>query len=144
MFWSLAEGYGQDRCWDWQGRHDEKGYGRLGWEGRRNVRAHRVAWKIAFGEIHGELVVCHRCDNPSCVNPNHLFLGTQLENIADRDEKGRGVKPPSRAKLTDDQVRQVRAEYERGLTTQQALADRWGVSRGNLSKILNRKACVDA
>lgn len=133
-----------DECWLWLGRCDEKGYGRLGFGGRAGQRAHRVAWLLVNGEIPAGQCVLHRCDNPSCVRPDHLFLGTQLANVADRDAKRRGVAPPSRAKLTVEQVRTIRAEYERGLVTQRALAERWGISRGNLSKILNRKAYVDA
>ena len=123
-------------CIEWSGRRNEKGYGYTG-NGRR---AHRVAWEVVNGAIPDGLCVLHRCDNPPCVRVEHLFLGTQRENIADRQAKGRTVNPPSRRKLTDEQVRQIRAEYDGGLVTQQALAERWDVSRGNLSRILNRRS----
>ena len=123
-------------CIEWSGRRNEKGYGYTG--NRR--RAHRVAWEVVNGAIPDGLCVLHRCDNPPCVRVEHLFLGTQRENIADRQAKGRTVNPPSRRKLTDEQVRQIRAEYDGGLVTQQALAERWDVSRGNLSRILNRRS----
>lgn len=139
-FWANANLVGsRDVCWEWQGNRDEKGYGRIGFAGRPRVRAHRIAYELTNGPIPAGLVVCHSCDNRACVNPQHLFVGTQAENIADREAKGRGATPPSRAKLTDDQVRAVRAEYERGLTTQAVLAEKYAISRGNLSKILNRR-----
>lgn len=140
-FWSLARG-GQDECWDWPGRRDEKGYGRLGFGGRRNVRAHRVAWELMYGEIPGGQVVCHSCDNPACVNPNHLFLGSQLENIADRDAKARGTTPPSRRKLTIEQATAIRSLHEQGFTQVQ-IAARFPISRGNVSKVINRKVYSD-
>lgn len=121
----------ESSCVVWTGRRDEKGYGRAG---RR--KAHRVAWETANGPIPTGLCVLHRCDNPPCCNPAHLFLGTQLDNVRDREAKGRGVAPPSRAKLTDAQVREMRRLYALG-ETQIKLAKKYPVSRGNLSKIVN-------
>lgn len=148
-FWRLVRTRPPEECWEWEGCRDDRGYGTLGFGGRRRTRAHRVAFELAHGPIPSGHVVCHSCDNPPCCNPAHLFLGTQGDNNRDRHEKGRsrnldpGERHP-KAKLTNEQVRVVRAEYERGGVTQQDLAARWGVSRGNLSKILNRKAYLDA
>ncbi|GAC1603195.1 MAG: HNH endonuclease [Acidimicrobiales bacterium] len=149
IFWARVDKRAVDGCWEWVGRRDEKGYGRVGFHSRPSVGAHRVAWELSAGPISDGLFVLHRCDNPPCCNPSHLFLGTQADNNRDRHAKGRsrnldpGELHP-KAKLTNEQVRQIRAEYERGLVTQQALAERWGVSRGNVSKILNRKVYVNA
>ena len=75
-------------CWEWQGTRRNDGYG-LFWNGSRQVRAHRAAWELEHSSIPQGLNICHRCDNPPCVNPSHLFLGTQKDNLDDMREKGR-------------------------------------------------------
>lgn len=76
-------------CWEWTGTKDKHGYGRVRVD-QRKARAHRVAWEAFKGEIPAGLHVLHRCDNPGCVNPEHLFLGTHGDNMRDREAKGRG------------------------------------------------------
>ena len=82
-------------CWEWRGTTDPDGYGILH-RGKRKVRAHRISWQMANGPIPAGLSVLHRCDRRSCVNPAHLFLGRQRDNMADRHRKGR-TKVPVRA-----------------------------------------------
>lgn len=88
----------RDGCWGWSGTKDEQGYGRISSRDARNSpspeRAHRVSYEQAYGAIPDGLVICHRCDNPECTNPDHLFAGTQKDNMMDCSAKGR-VNPRS-------------------------------------------------
>lgn len=138
-------------CWLWTGKKDGDGYGMLYALGG-DFRAHRVAYEIAFDKSPGSLFVCHRCDNPACVRPSHLFLGTNKENTADRHAKGRDARGPrarpdlsvrgehhGQAKLTDEDVRTIRRERAAGVT-QRALQTRFGVSQGTISHIQSGKS----
>ena len=139
-FWSrVAKGPG---CWEWTGGALPSGYGRLAVHGK-DERAHRVSWLIHFGEI-GSLHVLHRCDNPRCVNPEHLFLGTHADNMRDKATKGRCVNRPRRgervatAKLSAKQVPLIRSEYERGVRLE-TIAERYGISRPNAWLVATRR-----
>jgi len=96
-FWSKVDKSGD--CWEWTGYRERYGYGRVSMVaiGMSNkVLAHRAAWILTHGEIPSGMNICHTCDNPICVNPSHLFLGTHQDNMRDRDSKGRGVVPDNR------------------------------------------------
>lgn len=145
-FWSRVKK--TDTCWLWTGRARAGfGYGMLGRGGRQAgmVGAHRVSWEIHEGPIPDGMSVLHRCDNPACVNPAHLFLGTQTDNMADAWSKGRRRVPPSqgerngRARLTVVDAALIRAAYKRGMT-QTALAGRFGVPQTHISRIVRNKA----
>lgn len=122
-------------CWEWKGHRSSKGYGYFG----REKRAHRISWEIYHGPIPDNLHVLHRCDNPPCVNPAHLFLGTNIDNIADREQKGRGAafrEHRSTTKLTRQQVLSIRADPR----FQADIAADYGVSRSAVSLIkLNKR-----
>lgn len=121
-----------ETCWLWTGYRNDNGYGQVGFNGHVRL-AHRVAYTLAFGIIPEGMDVLHHCDNPSCVRPDHLFLGTQLDNIRDRDTKGRGVVP---AILTDVQAQKIKVALEDdhyGLKA--SLARQYGVSLSTVSAI---------
>lgn len=126
-------------CWLWPKRTIKtgkgSGYGRLNLLGER--LAHRVSYTLYKGEIPEGILVCHSCDTPLCINPAHLFLGTNTDNMQDAKNKGRtliGEKNPQ-AKLTIDEVIAIREKYASGNYTQQALADEYGISRPNISML---------
>jgi hypothetical protein len=139
-FWSLVRKGHPDRCWPWAGDIQAYGYGRFYWEGRQQI-ASRVMWQIINGHLEEGDCVCHKCDNPRCVNPSHLFVGTKGDNNRDKCAKGRDKSPygmaHSRAKLTDDGVIEIRRAYKAGEETQVSLAAKYGVSRRAIRMILD-------
>lgn len=131
----------EDKCIEYQGCKDESGYG------LRNIkgvcyRTHRLAWEEVNGTIPKGLFVCHKCDNPSCININHLFLGTNSDNMLDMYKKGRGnnyfkYNNPKR-KLTEEQVIDIKIRLE-NKETQQSIADIYKVDRTLISAIKTEK-----
>lgn len=142
-FWSKVQ-KGSD-CWLWQSTKNSQGYGRfaisVGPYRQQWLSAHRLAWEWTRGSIPDGMNVCHHCDNPSCVNPAHLFLGTDKDNAADRDRKGRR-RPPigdsnGRAKLTECDVREMRELWDRSSMTMRELAERYRVARQTVRAAIN-------
>src|SRR4029450_10668027 len=89
-FWKYITPGPFDECWLWQGAPSKMGYGRIAIDKTgATAYAHRVSWEFHFGPIPAGMMVCHRCDTPMCVNPYHLFLGTQADNLIDMRRKGR-------------------------------------------------------
>jgi hypothetical protein len=128
-----------DACWLWTGTRDRDGYGVIGDETRRQVRAHRIAYERVYGAVPPERYVLHRCDNPPCCNPAHLFLGTNADNMADKTAKGRHSHGAihARSKLTDDDVRTIRGLYPQ--MTQAAIAKRYDMDQSTISNIVLRR-----
>jgi hypothetical protein len=141
-FWRKVDRTRVDGCWPWNGavfrlRGAPRGQARIN---GTLFYASRVAYFVATGVDPGERLVCHTCDNPLCVNPNHLFLGSHNDNIADMVRKGRGSGPFGRGeasnshKLTDEMVRAIR----RACGTRREIAERFGVSQPTVSGVVNR------
>lgn len=108
-----------DACWEWTSAKDPSGYG-LMWltrVGYKSVKAHRISYELEYGSIPQGMNVLHQCDNPPCVNPEHLFIGTNADNVADKIRKGREKHPSGEdhpgSKLTWDQVREIRRRFKR-------------------------------
>lgn len=132
-------------CWLWTGAPSDNTktgqYGRFRMNGKQR-RAHRASWELFRGKIPEGMHVLHRCDNPVCVNPDHLFIGTNSDNVADRVEKHRsGNKPhigenhPMR-RLSEENVRSIRSRYFMGEAGKN-LSIEFGVSRSAVSEIVN-------
>lgn len=134
-FWPLVDKAGD--CWLWIGTRLPRGYGTFSFDGVKR-RAHRVSWIIHYGPIPDGLFVLHKCDNPPCVRPDHLFLGDHGKNMADMTTKGRQYKPQGEqvraAKLTTEIVAEILREMTRGATNAE-LARRYGVAPNTLSPI---------
>lgn len=140
-FWGRVSKSGDNDCWLWTGQITAGGYGRLKNNGRP-VLAHRFSFTLNRGPIPDGMKVCHTCDNRACVNPNHFFLGTQLDNIQDRHRKGRDNRPSgersSTAKLKNHQVLEIRERSAKG-ETRTALGREYGVCHTGISGIVLRK-----
>lgn len=139
-FWSFVT-IKRGACWDWNGALDKQGYGRLS---DRSIpshfhRAHRVSYEIAYGPILPGLLVLHRCDRPQCVNPAHLFLGTNGDNARDMVSKNRHAKGSirGRAKLKEEDIPAIRALQ--GLLSSRKVAQRYGVAKYTIQLIWQRR-----
>lgn len=149
-FWSRVQK--SETCWTWTGAATNAGYGKIYLSGRIEL-AHRALWMTTVGPIPDGMFVLHRCDNPRCVRPSHLFLGTHQDNVDDMRAKGRHqhglrngryTKPESilrgeangSSKLTQFQVDEIRRRYAKGGISQRKLADEYGVKQQAVSKII--------
>lgn len=127
-------------CWTWVGAKDTSGYGRI-YSKSGNLSAHRVSYALHF-KNPGKQEVCHTCDNPGCVRPSHLFLGTHADNMADAKFKKRfpdrkGAKHPN-AKLRNENVKTIRKLYAAG-NTQRSIAKKYNVSHVLIGNIVRKK-----
>lgn len=128
-------------CWIWKGSYLKGGYGAHRFNGK-SLGAHRTSWTLFKGEIPIGMYVCHKCDNPGCVNPDHLFLGSAEDNNRDRAKKGRsddrhGEKHPCR-KLTNETVLEIRKLWSSGMK-QKEIAKIYGIDNSAVSVIVNNK-----
>jgi endogenous inhibitor of DNA gyrase (YacG/DUF329 family) len=137
-FWVKVDRSGD--CWLWRGSKGSDGYGILQTGGLKQ-RAHRVSYELTYGPIAEEACVLHRCDTPLCVRPDHLFLGTRPENMADKVQKGRQSRGEelAQARFTAEQVREIRRCYAAGGVSQRALARTYNVCPESIRAIVRRR-----
>jgi len=148
QFWKRVDKSGE--CWPWTGYKNQCGYG-VTYKRNKHVLAHRLAWEIVHGAIPNGMQVLHKCDNPRCCNPAHLFLGTHKDNMEDMTRKGRRVRgeqlrlsiknPPrgercARTKLTSAQVLEIRRRYRPRVVSVSMLAKEFGINRSAIWKIV--------
>jgi hypothetical protein len=141
--------FGLSDCWYWAGTIDDTGYGVV--RNRRThlgeIKAHRFSFRLFNGDIPDGLKVCHRCDIRNCVNPEHLFLGTQAENVRDMIDKGRkpvGVTPKGEAHhfsiLTEESVKEIRRLRSEVGRSYQSIANQFGVSMTTAHAVVNGRS----
>lgn len=136
-FWQKVNKKEDDQCWEWLGFKIKSGYGRLRDENKQTKQATHISWFIEYGDYPKEYM-CHTCDNPSCVNPKHLFEGDAKANVEDMVKKKRNVKGSKsyKAILTEDIVSQIKKEYTGAYGDCTRLAKKYGTTYSTISKIM--------
>jgi Mor family transcriptional regulator len=137
-----------DSCWLWTGAKASMGYGVLRWLGKR-VYAHRLVYELTYGPIPDGLFICHHCDNPPCCNPQHLYAGTQRDNMRDRDRRGRGLKgrsrkgKPTNAKITAEIAEAIRNEPATTRKDIKRIAEKYRLHWASIYRIRNNQIWQD-
>jgi predicted XRE-type DNA-binding protein len=136
--WEKINKLSINECWPWMGSLTDKGYGRLT-NNRRISLAHRLVFESVKGKIPSDIFVCHKCDNPRCCSPRHLFLGTAADNNSDRHTKGRNARQKGEnngmAKITEDEVFEIRRLAKTAKLSQTIIAERYGLTQSMVSRI---------
>ncbi len=139
-FWKKVEIRGEDDCWEWTAALNTSGYGHIQVSTKRLSVAHRVCYMLRFGDIPPKMLVCHSCDNPKCVNPKHLWIGTHNQNMEDMASKIRSSNPSSRKVWTNPEiinqtVLEIVDKYKKGMS-QAELALEFSLSKNTISRIV--------
>lgn len=145
-FWTKVDIRKPDECWNWLGTKNPHGYGKLRFRSRNKYLAHRLSWSLANGEIPDGMNILHKCDNPSCVNPNHLYPGTQSQNLKDAYSRGRYSQKGEHGngrKLTLAQVLEIRRLYSLGGYTYPELGKMFNTCTTNIGGIVRYDHWVD-
>ena len=142
-FWSMVDRRGPDDCWPWTGDLSVRGYGRIWYQGKTRY-AHRVSYELHYAPISEGMFVCHSCDNPRCVNPAHLFLGTAADNSKDMTVKGRAAEGERHGtcKLKEGDIPAIRKLATEGLTYTE-IGTRYGVAYGVISRVVRCETWKD-
>jgi hypothetical protein len=138
-FWEVATKHTALGCWEWQRMLTSEGYGQLRVDGKMRL-AHRIVYQVFVGTVPDGLLVCHRCDNPSCVRPEHLFLGTRSDNAQDMAAKGRGRCGKFQRRLTAAQVLEIREKYRAGSHRTNELARAYGVDKKTIYNVVRGRS----
>lgn len=148
IFYSNAKVNPTTHCWEWIKHKDSDGYGQFRFL-TKYFQAHRFSFDLSKGDLPNHLLVCHSCDNPSCINPEHLFLGTPLTNTQDMIKKNRYHRGPrkmngskdgsknSYSKLIEADVVRIRELYGSGKFTQRMLAKKYKIGQSSISRMVN-------
>jgi hypothetical protein len=150
-FWNKVDIKSNSECWEWKAAlYGKGGYG-VFWYNGKNIGAHRMSMILINGDIPNNKIVCHKCDNKKCVNPQHLFLGSQLDNITDMWKKGRGSTNRRSSgnysqgekhycsKLSDAEVKEMRNLYSEEIMTSNMLATKYNVCKSTVKNILKNR-----
>lgn len=146
-FWDKVDITSKHSCWEWVGAKDKNGYGLFQLRTKHTVRAHRFSYEEFFGIIPNGLFVCHKCDNPSCVNPTHFFLGTPKDNLQDASKKrrlpgGHGPKweKNGQAKISKKDVIEIRRLYKTGEFFHYQIAKSFGIKKSQIGRIIRMES----
>lgn len=141
FYFNISKDKHPNGCWIWTKNKNSQGYGKFS-VNMKTVMAHRFSWELYYGKIESHILVCHKCDNPSCVNPEHLFLGNHKDNSQDRSKKGRNRNQNGSrhnfAKLLEYQVLEIRKRLSNGEKGKN-LAQEFNISEMSISDIKLRK-----
>lgn len=146
-FWSKVDKKSNDECWEWKAVRDKNGYGTFKLDYRNGkhikIRAHRLSWIIANGDIPRGMFICHKCDNTGCVNPNHLFLGSPKQNMDDMRTKDRQYFPGGEnhyaSKINDIKALEILNDFSKNRTPVSQMEIKHGVSKATIWGIIKRR-----
>jgi hypothetical protein len=134
-FWKKVNILGENDCWNWLGSKNKDGYGHVG-RNKKNITASKYAWNITYGEIPDGMCVLHKCDNPTCVNPNHLYLGTRKQNSKDTKDRNRMGNSGNRLSLKE--IDKIKLMKNQGITNKE-IGDCFNIAISTIRDIMNEK-----